>query len=189
MPEWTTRGAAALACAGAILACACQNYGDMPPYDGTGGGDPDAEVEVAHEPAEDPAEDPVEDPAEDPSADAHPDCIAEQTPVLSPGHGPGTLCVSCHGMYLPIMTLGGTLYADDMGMAPVTGATIVVTDATGAEVRMVTTLNGNFYTDQALTPPLTVAASRCPDHVPMVSTASSTECNGCHGPGMRMHLP
>ena len=189
MLETSTPGAILLACLAAMLSAGCQNTGDMPPYDGSGGREADVVVEAADEPAEEPAVDPVEEPVEDPVVDAHPDCIAEQTPVVSPGHAPGTLCISCHVMYWPILTVAGTLYADDMGMTPVRGATIVVTDSTGAEVQMVTTLNGNFYTDRAVTLPLTVAGSRCPDHSAMLSSASGGECNSCHGPGARIHLP
>ncbi|MBW2264154.1 MAG: hypothetical protein JRG91_19490 [Deltaproteobacteria bacterium] len=185
MLETSTAGAALLVCLAAMLSAGCQNTGDMPPYDGSDG----AEADVVVEAADDPTEEPVEDPVEDPAPEPHPDCIAEQTPVVSPGHAPGTLCISCHTMYWPIMTVAGTLYADDAGMTPVMGATIVVTDATGAEVRMVTTINGNFYTDRAVTLPLTVAGSRCPDHAAMLSSTSGGECNSCHGPGARIHLP
>jgi len=189
MPERTSPGGALLACLAAILAASCQNTGDMPPYDSWIGAEADVEVEIVDEPANDPVEEPVDDPVQEPVVDPHPDCIAEQTPTVSPGHAPGTLCVSCHVMYSPLISIGGTLYADDTGLTPVMGATIVVTDSVGTEVQMVTTLNGNFYANQHLTPPLTVTASRCPYHVPMMSGATSGECNSCHGVGARMHLP
>lgn len=187
MPGWSTTGGALAV----LLLTACNGYGDMPPYDGTNGAEPDVDVagEPAVEPVEEIVDEPVEEVVDDPGVEPHPDCIAEQTPVLSPGHAPGTRCVECHVMYLPLLTLGGTLYTDDTGTGPVVGATIVVTDSLGTEVQMVTTLNGNFYTDQALTPPLTVAASRCPFHRVMTSGATSGECNSCHGLGARMHLP
>ena len=187
MPGRTTTGVALAV----LLLTACNSYGDMPPYDGTGG--TEADVEVADEPLEEPAEEiidePVEETVDDPGFEPHPDCIEEQTPVLSPGHAPGTLCVSCHVMYLPFITVGGTLYTDDTGSGPVMGATILVTDSLGTEAQMITTLNGNFYTDQALTPPLTVAASKCPFHRVMTTAATSGECNSCHRLGTRMHLP
>lgn len=189
MPERIKAGGTLLACLAAILAASCQNYGDMPPYDGWDAAEADVEAEIPDEPADESPEDPIEEPAEDPVVEPHPDCVAEQTPVVSPGHAPGTLCVGCHVMYLPLITVGGTLYTDDTGSAPVMGATIIVTDSTGSSVEMVSTMNGNFYANHPLTPPLTVAASKCPDHQVMMSGATSGECNSCHGLGARIHLP
>jgi len=187
MPERVTPGVARLACLVAVVATACSGYGDMPPYDGSHDAAPDPEV--MEEPADDPVEEPEDDPVVEPGVDAHPDCIEERTPVVSPGHGAGTQCISCHSMYYPPMTVAGTLYADVAGAIPVVGATILVMDSTGTSVEMISTMNGNFYTDQAVTPPLTVAASRCPHHLVMASGATTGECNSCHGYGSRIHLP
>jgi hypothetical protein len=191
MPERVTPGVARLACLFAVVASACSGYGDMPPYDGSSDTAPDPDVleEPAGEPGDDPTGEPVEEPVDDPGVEPHPDCIEERTPVVSPGHGAGTTCISCHSMYFPPMTVAGTLYADVAGAMPVVGATILVTDSTGATVEMISTLNGNFYTDRAVTPPLAVAASRCPHHLVMPSGATTGECNSCHGYGSRIHLP
>jgi hypothetical protein len=187
MPERIATGVALAV----LLLTACNSYGDMPPYDGWSDAAPDLEVieEPAGEPVEEIIDEPAEEPVDDPVVEPHPDCIAERTPVVSPGHGAGTQCVSCHVMYYPPMSVGGTLYADVAGTGPVTGATILITDSTGTTVEMISTLNGNFYTDQAVTPPLTVAASRCPHHLVMPSGATTGECNSCHGYGSRIHLP
>lgn len=108
-------------------------------------------------------------------------------------HNPGTACAGCHtGMGAPKFTVSGTLYSDAAGTAPVVGATIHVTDATGAQLELTTAQNGNFWTSQTVAYPVRVYASRCPDAVPMVATvASPGDCNagGCHGAGNRIHLP
>jgi hypothetical protein len=119
-------------------------------------------------------------------------------PVANVGggeHNPGQACVACHAADGgPDFTLAGTLYADPGGVTPLAGATIVVIDAGGASIEMVTQSNGNFWTSEPLTFPVHVSATRCPDTTPMVSAVSSADCNagGCHATGSstgRIHLP
>jgi hypothetical protein len=111
-------------------------------------------------------------------------------------HNPGRPCLKCHdggGGEAPTFTLGGTLYSDTAGTAPVTGATIRVIDANGEEITMVSARNGNFWTSQQMAFPVQVRASRCPDTQPMSSPVDQAggDCNqaGCHDADFRVHLP
>lgn len=109
-------------------------------------------------------------------------------------HNPGTTCMSCHGAGggAPRFTMGGTLYATATGGAPVVGATITMIDATGATIDVVSAKNGNFWAVQAVTYPVTVYASSCPNVQPMIAKSATGDCNSCHtsgvGPGT-VHLP
>lgn len=135
--------------------------------------------------------------AEDPGVDGAPAACRETVPDVGGGeHNPGQACIACHlAEGAPQFTLAGTLYTDAAGTAPVVGGTIIVTDATGASVDMITQANGNFWTTQALTYPVRVAASQCPDTVPMAGAITAAgDCNagGCHAAGSssgRVHLP
>lgn len=175
---------------GAVLApallAACLGTGDMGPYDAAS--DPAAEPDAADE---DPEPDVVEEePSEDPPEDPPPgDCVPRQEPTGSMAHSAGSDCGSCHPPYWPSLTVGGTLYGEAAGTTFVSGATIIITDDAGTEVRLVSHVTGNFHTEQALVFPATVAVSRCPDSTGMPMPASHGSCNRCHGPGTRVHLP
>lgn len=133
----------------------------------------------------------------DPGVDGAP--VACRDPVANVGsgeHNPGQACIECHAAEgAPRFTLAGTLYVDAAGTTPLAGGTIIVTDATGATVDMVSQANGNFWTTQTLTFPVRVAASQCPDTVPMAGAITAAgDCNagGCHAAGSssgRVHLP
>lgn len=159
--------------------------GDMKPTPGDGGladGAPLPPVDGAPIPPSDAATLP-------PDAEA---CAPPAATVPSGVHNPGAACATCHdGSLAPLWTVSGTLYTDLAGSAPVPGATIHVTDATGQALDLVTADNGNFWTTQAVTPPLTVAASRCPQTARMISPATTGNCNaaGCHDAGRRITLP
>jgi hypothetical protein len=108
-------------------------------------------------------------------------------------HNPGQDCMQgCHNHGF---TVSGTLYAAANGATVVTGATVTLTDAANKTIDMVTMQNGNFYTLTAVTFPIRVVASSCPDTKPMVSTiaAGNGGCNksGCHAAGGTgpIHLP
>ena len=115
-------------------------------------------------------------------------CIAA---VASPGdghHNPGAECLGCHnGNIATKWTVAGTLYGGNG--APLSGATIELVQGNGQTLRVATCANGNFYTSQAVTYPLTVRASQCPSDAPMVSTVQAGGCNSCHGSAMKIHLP
>ncbi len=111
--------------------------------------------------------------------------------LTSGHHNAGQDCLNCHnGATAPVFTLGGTLY-DSAGSA-LAGGTITVVDASGASVDVVSQLNGNFYTSQAFTFPVTVTASACPTTLPMTSKVSAGGCatGGCHVSGAQgpIHL-
>jgi hypothetical protein len=86
-------------------------------------------------------------------------------------------------------TLAGTLFSDGSGSAPVPGATVVITDSGGGRVDLVTHENGNFYTASTIEFPVTVDASKCPDHASMLSPVTLGGCNSCHGSSFRIHIP
>src|SRR5450432_320214 len=103
-------------------------------------------------------------------------------------HNAGQDCLNgCHNHGF---TLAGTIYS---GGAALTGATVTVKDANGTTFDVVSQLDGNFYTTQAVTFPLTVYASSCPSMQPMVATVAAGGCNksGCHASNAQgqIHLP
>lgn len=102
-------------------------------------------------------------------------------------HNQGTACLGCHNGATAIeFTLAGTLYADPDGTTPVTGLVVTALDNTGAEVTAVTAANGNFYTSDPVTFPVTLFASACPDVVPMPIISALGDCNSCHVAGDRI---
>jgi hypothetical protein len=122
------------------------------------------------------------------------DCDPALTTTVGGHHNDGQACQLCHGSGggAPTFTLAGTVYDGLNSSAAVTDATVRVLDAQGTELSLPTTDNGNFWTTQALTFPLTVSISRCPDTVPMVTQVaqSGADCNvgGCHASGFRIFL-
>jgi hypothetical protein len=118
--------------------------------------------------------------------------VCEQA-VAAPGsgnHNAGLACLSCHtGLGdAPRWNLAGTLYAAN-GVTPIIGATIVIVDAVGTRLELVTKTNGNFFTGQPVVFPAHVHATRCPDTRSMTSGVPHGDCNGCHGAAMRIVLP
>lgn len=115
------------------------------------------------------------------------ECVPAATDLGSGVHNAGQACIACHaGNGGPDFTLAGTI--------SVPGATITVTDADGVILDVVSQNNGNFYTSTALTFPVTVSASKCPDTVPMLGSVAQGDCNagGCHANGSAtgpIHLP
>lgn len=99
--------------------------------------------------------------------------------------GMGCLTAGCHrGGTGPEFSVGGTLYVDRDGNAPIAGATIIVTDGDGQRLELVTAQNGNFWSTTPVRTPLYLRASHCPEDVAMVSLSQSGDCNSgqCHGP-------
>lgn len=108
-------------------------------------------------------------------------------------HHPGENCAdSCHDHGF---TFGGTLYSGANGGAAVAGATITMVDPFGNSFDIVSQGNGNFFTSVAVSFPLTITASLCPNVQPMTAkvTADQGGCNqsGCHATGGtgRIHIP
>jgi hypothetical protein len=107
-------------------------------------------------------------------------------------HNAGRECQACHapGAGAPTFYLAGTLYNAATGGAAVAGATINVTDANGATVKIVTATNGNFWTTTPLSFPVSVNASLCPNTQPMSETVGGNgACNNCHNATFQVHVP
>jgi hypothetical protein len=110
-------------------------------------------------------------------------------------HNPGEACLDCHvagnASEAPPFVVGGTLFTSIKGSTPVVGATIVLVDATGATLSLVSAQNGNFWTSTSLTFPIRVTASSCPNAVAMLNAQQVGNCNttGCHGSNSQIHLP
>jgi hypothetical protein len=118
-------------------------------------------------------------------------CINQVTTGLGDGHhNPGQDCMNaCHNHGF---TLAGTVYTSINSNTAVTGATISVTDANGQQLKIVTQLNGNFYTSQPVAFPVTVNASECPNIQKMTAQVVQGQggCNrvGCHVSGAQGHI-
>jgi len=179
--QWLVHQMRRLACLGLVISAfsaACM-VGD--PGTGIPGSGPDAGG--------------LPDDGGDPGPDGAPvECEPAAAVVPNGNHNPGLACLTCHDGTpgRPQWTLAGTLYTDRNGAAPITAATILVTDAQGVEHRLVTASNGNFYTSEAIAFPVRVSASKCPDTQAMTSQVAVGDCNGCHTANAsqgRIHLP
>jgi hypothetical protein len=118
-------------------------------------------------------------------------CENAATPPSDGHHEPGKSCFqSCHNHGF---TLAGTLYTNATGNTGFSGATITVIDANNVTHKIVTSLNGNFYTRDSIAFPLLTIASRCPSAVRMEGSSPNGNCNagGCHpgGTNQQIHLP
>ncbi len=114
-------------------------------------------------------------------------CETAKTPRGDGRHNEGQGCLNaggCHGATpgSTVFTVAGTLYTTGAGAAPSAGSTIILVDGAGLEVKVVTSTNGNFYTSQAVTFPVTAKASLCPTTKAMTATAADGNCNSCHSP-------
>jgi len=73
-----------------------------------------------------------------------------------PMHRPGQPCLLCHsdeGGRTPAFSVAGTLYQKPDGAIPVQGATIHLTDATGATHDLTSNCVGTFYVDERVWAP------------------------------------
>lgn len=98
-------------------------------------------------------------------------------------HYPGSACLGCHnGSVGPAFSVAGTLFSDKAGEQPLSGATVTLIDAADNQIDMLATLNGNFWTDQAVELPAIAFVSSCPDVQPMPVFVEAADCNACHDP-------
>jgi hypothetical protein len=137
---------------------------------------------------------PAADLAGAPSGDLSPQsaCIKQVAPVTDGHHNAGLDCMSCHNNNNPNIsqfTVAGTLYSALTGGNAVAGATVEVTDSAGKVLPLLTGTNGNFYTEQPMTPPLTVRASACPADLHMQNPSQVGACNSCHNGTNQIHVP
>ncbi len=99
---------------------------------------------------------------------------------------PGSDCLSCHsgngggGGEQSTFTAAGTAFSDLAGTAPLSGATVKITDASGNVVTLTTNSAGNFYTSQALTFPIGAEVDANGGSRTMVTAVAAGGCNGCH---------
>jgi hypothetical protein len=113
----------------------------------------------------------------------------------SPGMMPGQNCLQCHveggSASFHAFSVAGTVYATpDAGENDgVQGVEILVTDATGRQLTLISNGAGNFYTAEDLVPPLQVAAQWGATRMNMNETPpggqaghppARTPCNLCH---------
>ncbi len=129
-----------------------------------------------------------------PAPDLLPKICIDRTQALTDGHhNPGQNCMSCHNANnpaIPQFTVAGTLFDAPTGGNPVAGATIEVTDSAGAKHAIITSTNGNFYTEQPVPGPLaSPRASGCPDNQVMPGAPTTGSCNSCHNGATKIHLP
>jgi len=102
----------------------------------------------------------------------------------------GEDCVSCHraGGKAPrsLFTVSGTVFRSDTGEPRETGAgqvAVVLTDAAGRRIELVSNAGGNFWSREELLFPVQVALRTLPDGAPRLGPADRCEhgnCNQCH---------
>ena len=132
------------------------------------------------------------DPGPGPDAAPATDCEPVATILPDGRHNAGQACLTCHDgnqADAPLWTVAGTIYDSANGTAPLPGATIILTDSVGTEIKLVSASNGNFFTSQTVVFPVRATASRCPDSQAMASPQQVGDCNSCHGAASRIHLP
>jgi hypothetical protein len=95
---------------------------------------------------------------------------------------PGQDCLSCHSGGENSFTAAGTIFAkpDDPTSAGVSGATVILTDATGAQMTLTTNSAGNFFTSRPLTFPLTAEVHHGSQVATMLKKIPSGGCAACH---------
>lgn len=120
-------------------------------------------------------------------------CEDEVDRVKSGHHNPGKVCEDCHSgrTEAPHFYAAGTMYVDPDGSKPAPGVTIHVIDAAGTTVTMVSSRNGNFWTEEPLQYPVRTYASICPKTLEMQPLVEKPSCNakGCHDKGRRIYTP
>lgn len=115
-------------------------------------------------------------------------CEPASTALPSGRHKAGTACLTCHNGAVVKFSVAGTVYKTAAGTSAQSGATIVLTDASGKTVKLISASNGNFYSkDTSLKAPFKARASRCPGNHPMNGSANSANCNSCHKSGNRIY--
>lgn len=99
-----------------------------------------------------------------PAIDDRIELLGEENPNVPAGefHRPGQPCVLCHSAYEgdePLMSVGGTIFADTEDTLPVADVQVVLTDAVGEQRIVNTNCIGNFFiTEDDWMPQFPIAA-------------------------------
>lgn len=103
----------------------------------------------------------------------------------SPDMHPGAACIACHSsrFFAPRLTIAGTVYPsahepDDC--SGIGGATIEITDASGAVITLAARSSGNFSTNVAYAAPYTARVLHDGRERVMATPQTSGDCNSCH---------
>ncbi len=118
----------------------------------------------------------------------------------SPLMRPGGACIQCHTDMRrgprPALTLAGTVYATGHEFADCNGADgfatayyVDVTDAAGRVVHMEPNSVGNFFSQTAVTFPITARVYIGDSERRMVTPVTTGDCNSCHTEGGDMMAP
>ena len=98
---------------------------------------------------------------------------------------PGEACIGCHASSIeaPKLTIAGTVYAtahepDDCNGA--SGATVQITDASGATLTLTTNAAGSFYSSAAISFPVHAAVVTSSGTRAMAAAQVTGDCNTCH---------
>lgn len=105
-----------------------------------------------------------------------------------PTHRPGQPCVTCHDGAIgdpPAFSVAGTVYVDESGTTPASGATVTMTSSDGISAHTATTNEvGNFYVSPSqYTPtyPMKVEVTYGKSAVAMASAVGRDgSCADCH---------
>jgi hypothetical protein len=97
---------------------------------------------------------------------------------------PGENCLSCHdgsNREAPRFTVAGTVFSSNTAAASagLSGVTVIITDANGAETPLTTTAVGNFYTTKTIAAPYKAAVVRNGTRTSMSATPNGG-CSSCH---------
>ncbi len=108
----------------------------------------------------------------------------------SPLMRPGGMCIQCHTDMRegPPLTLAGTVYESGRELDDCNGVgssardpiTVDVIDATGRTVSMTPNAAGNFFSESAVTMPITAVVRYQGRERRMIAPVPSGDCNSCH---------
>ena len=98
---------------------------------------------------------------------------------------PGGDCIGCHSQEGegPLYSLAGTVMSvsdDEDGCLGVDGVSVLITDADGNTIELVTNSVGSFFTQQPIKTPYTAKVVRGGEEVAMSAPQTDTNCATCH---------
>lgn len=97
---------------------------------------------------------------------------------------PGSDCLSCHradgSAGSAVFSAAGTVFTSPSCRDGRPGATVILRDSTGREVRLTTSELGNFATTAELSPPLSARVAFDGGELAMRAEVDHGSCNSCH---------